>query len=138
MKKVATIICVTLISLLFVSPLFAFMTRATGKELLEYCKIAMDIHDKQFGNPQTDPEYILGTKTGICEGYLMSADEMQSARVSSRSGGNRTICLPPTYNLLVGATVVVKYLKDHRDQQDLPASLLVERSLHTYFPCMRA
>lgn len=134
MKRVATIICVTLISLLFVEPLFAFMTRATGKELLEYCKIAMDIHDKQFGNPQTDPEYILGTKTGICEGYLMSADETRSP---SRYVTHASFCLPPTYNLLVGATVVVKYLKGHPDQQDLPASLLVARSLETYFPCMR-
>jgi hypothetical protein len=109
------------------------MTQCTGKELLEYCQIAMDIHDKQFGNPQTDPEYILGTKTGVCEGYLMSADEADKWTRPSRY----SFCLPPNYNLLVGASVVVKYLKTHESQQNLPASLLVSQALHTYFPCLK-
>jgi hypothetical protein len=93
----------------------------------------MDIHDKQFGKPQTDPEYILGTKTGICEGYLMSANEVRFQEKYSKP----PFCLPSNYNLLIGASVVVKYLKDHEDQQNLPASLLVVRSLATYFPCLR-
>jgi len=126
------------LSVSLASPILAFMTQATGKELLEYCKIAMDIHDKQFGNPQTDSEYILGTKTGICEGYLMSANEMRGRISSSRYSNYPVFCLPPTYNLLMGATVVVKYLKTHPEQENLSASFLVARSLATYFPCMRS
>ncbi len=118
--------------LLLVSPIFALTPTATGKELLEYCKIAMDIHDRQYGNPQTSPEYILGVKTGICEGYLMSANEITNNR-----SGRASICLPYQYNLLIGASVVVKYLENHPNQQSLPASLLTVRSLETYFPCLQ-
>ncbi len=126
--------------LLFTLPVFAFSTTATGGDLLEYCKIAMDIHDRQYGKPQTEPEYILGAKTGICEGYLMSAKEMQlqfvtDCRYTKNQRRCASFCLPPTYNLLIGASVIVKYLKDHKEQQDLPASLLVNRALATYFPC---
>lgn len=134
MKK-TTFILFTLFSLLFTPSLFAFTTSATGKELLEYCQIAMDIHDKQFGNPQTEPDYILGAKTGICEGYIMSANEMRLHGKMPQT--DIKFCLPPNFNLLIGASVVVKYLKDHPNQENLPASLLVARSLEMYFPCMR-
>ncbi len=134
MKKII-IILLAFLPFLFSSSVCAFMTSATGKELLEYCQIAMDIHDKQFGNPQTDPEYILGAKTGICEGYLMSANEMQFHGKSTRNPVH--FCLPPNFNLLIGASIVVKYLKEHPDQENLPASLLVARTLETYFPCLR-
>lgn len=129
-RKMKKIIVLSVISFLWASPVLAFTVSSTGKDLLEYCQIAMDIHDKQFGNPQTSPDYILGAKTGICEGYLMSANEMRFNHKSS-------FCLPPNYNLLIGASVVVKYLQDHKDQENLPASLLVARSLEFYFPCMR-
>jgi len=110
------------------SPIFAspILPTATGKELLTYCKLAKDIHDRQFGNPQTEPEYILGIKSGICEGYLMSANENASS-----------FCLPYGYNLLLEASVVVKYLQDHPEQQHLPASVLTAKSLQTYFPCLK-
>lgn len=127
-----------LFSLLITSQLYAVMTNATGKELLEYCKIAMDIHDTHFGKPQTDPEYILGVKTGICEGYLMSANEMHVREKPARNNTqNNTFCLPINYNLLIGATVVVKYIEGHPAQENLPASVLVAKSLATYFPCVR-
>lgn len=127
------------LSMLLVSPVFAFMTSATGKELLEYCKLAMDIHDKQFGKPQTDPEYILGAKTGICEGYIMSANERRfQEKYTRKPMGYTAFCLPPQFNLLIGASVVVKYLEVNPNQEELPASLLVARALETYFPCMRS
>ncbi len=123
---------VFLVSVFFIAPpLFAFAPTSTGKELLEYCKIAMDVSDKQYWKPQTEPEYILGAKTGICEGYLMSATER---RLQSRV---QLFCLPPDYNLLVGASAVVQYLKAHPEQENLSASFLVTRSLETYFPCIR-
>lgn len=126
------------LSFLLISRAMAFGTAASGKELLDYCEMAMDIHDRQFGKPQTEPEYILGTKTGICEGYLMTANEMRfqvSNKSTKNCGTYSAFCLPPNYNLLVGASVVVKYLKNHPEQQNLPASLLVSRALGTYFPC---
>ncbi|HSW68743.1 MAG TPA: Rap1a/Tai family immunity protein [Gammaproteobacteria bacterium] len=126
------------LSFLLTSAAVGFGPNATGKELLTYCELAMDIHDRQFGKPQTEPEYILGTKTGICEGYLMSANEMRFKTVAKNSKNcinYYSFCLPPTYNLLVGASVVVKYLKNHPEQQNLSASLLVSRAFGTYFPC---
>lgn len=132
MKKFLMLILASLSSLL-TSPLLAFAPCATGKELLEYCKIAMDIHDRQFGYPQTDPEYILGTKAGICEGYLMSANEMHCQTQYAKNYA--CFCLPLNYDLLIGASVVVKYLKNHPEQQHLSASLLVAKSFATYFPC---
>ena len=141
MKKFL-ILSTLLLTQLIVIPAKADMTQSTGKELLQYCKLAIDIHDKQFGNPQTESEYILGSKTGICEGYLMSANETRFQSITTRGriqhDTHPVFCLPPTYNLLVGAAVVVNYLKEHPDQESLPASFLVRRSLETYFPCMRA
>jgi len=107
------------------STTFADKQFSTGKELLEYCQIAADANDRDAWKPQTEPEYILGTKAGMCAGYLMSATEL-----------NR-FCFPPNYNLLLGAAVVVKYLKKHPEEQTLSAALLTSRAYKTYFPCVR-
>lgn len=114
-----------IITFLFSATAFPDKQFSTGKDLLEYCKTAGDATDRESWKPQTEPPYILGTQAGMCAGYLMSATEL-----------NR-FCFPPNYNLLLGAAVVVKYLKQHPEEQTLSAALLTTRAYKTYFPCVR-
>ncbi len=124
MKKIIVNLLIS-VTLLFSSHSFADKQFSTGKELLEYCEIATDVMDREYGRPQTQPDYILGTKAGMCAGYLMSATELHR------------YCFPPNYNLLLGAAVVVKYLKKHPEQQTLMAALITMKAYAAYFPCVR-
>jgi hypothetical protein len=119
-------------SVLLTSPLTlaASWTPFKGSNLLEYCQTAIDLLDNNFGRVQMQNEYIEGTKTGICQGYLMSINEMQLS-LSQKA----TYCLPNNYNMLRGAATIVKFLKDHPEQQQLPANRVVLNAFQTYFPC---
>ncbi|MHB1948443.1 MAG: Rap1a/Tai family immunity protein [Gammaproteobacteria bacterium] len=105
----------------------------TGVKLLDYCKIAIDFLDNNYGRVQTDSEYLQGTKAGICEGYLTSVNEFYSL---PRKGEKKLYCMPENYEISKAIAVVVKYLKDNPKQLDLPATILVLRAYERYFLCM--
>jgi len=99
----------------------------TGEKLLAYCQIAMDLVDNNYGRAQIESEYLQGSKSGICQGYLMSVNEI-------RNQNHKKICLLNDC-MLKRIAVVVKYLKDHPQQLQQPASTLVFNAYQMYFPC---
>ena len=109
------------------------LDKITGVRLLDYCKIAIDFLDNNYGRVQIDSEYVQGTKAGICEGYLMSVNELYAAPAK---GSKKLFCMPENYEVSKTIAAVVKYLKDNPKQLDLPASLLVLRAYERYFPCL--
>lgn len=98
----------------------------TGETLLENCKVAIDLLDNNFGRVQTDSEYLQGTKGGICQGYLMSVNEMSP---------KQAYCMPDNVEMRRTIAMVVKYLKDHPKELKSPASGLVLKAYKSYFPC---
>lgn len=108
----------------------------TGKELLNDCQIAMDIYDKNSGRVQIESEYVLGMKSGICHGYLSSINDWYFSPANAK-GKHNAACSSDNYTLLEEIAVVVKYLKNHPEQLDMPASRLVVRAFEMYFPCKR-
>lgn len=119
------IILVRLIMFLMIlSPsVFAFPT-LTGKELLNYCEVSLDIHDNNMGRVQIESDFLQGAKAGFCEGYLRGIDEAHGKK-----------CLPENNERLANIAIIVKYLKDHPQQLDSPASYLVLKAYQYYFHC---
>jgi hypothetical protein len=124
MKKIFLI----LLSSFFSSCLFAAPIALTGEQLLENCQVTLDIHDKNFMAVRTESEFIQGAKSGICQGYLMSVNEV-------RQFARHRYCLPEQLNMLEAAAVIVKYLKAHPKDLSAPASSLVMNAYQAYFPC---
>lgn len=102
----------------------------TGQHLLYYCLAATDVLDYNFGKAQMNSEYIQGTRTGICEGYIMSM--LDSQQMSAK---HPAFCLPANYNMLRGALVIVNYLKVYPCERRLPANQVVLKAFSSYFPC---
>lgn len=113
---------------------FALVNDITGKKLLDYCQVALDIFDNNYGRVQTESEYLQGSKAGICQGYLMSVNEMRGL-MNQNKHASSNYCALNNCNILKVTAVVVKYLKDHPQQLNLPASTLVLNAYQTYFPC---
>lgn len=112
----------------------------TGKNLLEYCQVALDILDNNLGRVQTESEYTQGSKAGKCQGYLMSVNELHELSAYYPQTFRKVdkyylYCLPESNNMLTNIAAVVKYLKDHPQQLNWQASLLVLRAYETYYPC---
>lgn len=121
-----------LISLsLFTSCSFAAPTCFTGEQLLTDCRAALDILDYNFGRVQIQSEYLQGNRSGICQGYMMSVNEMQSSNAKKLPA----FCLPLNYTQLRGAAAVVQYLENNPSQQMLPPSQIVLNAFKRYFPC---
>ncbi len=115
-----------LLFLLFSPCTFSATTFLTGHELLEYCQSTLDVLDYNFGRVQMETEYHLGSNSGKCQGYIIGVNETLS---------KKHYCVPSNYNMLETASVVVKYLKDHPQELNCPASLLIARAYQKYFPC---
>lgn len=129
-KKLYFVISLFIFSFLLTSKPCGAMNHLTGQELLDNCKVALDIFDKNFGFVKTDTEYLQGVKAGICEGYIMSANEtLHPLRAKNR------YCLPSDNDMRGPIAVVVKYLKNHPQELNLPASVLVTKTFDIYFSC---
>jgi len=123
MKKIffAELIACCLLTL----PTSAFASSTlTGKELLDYCEVALDIHDNNLGRVQVENEFLQGTRAGFCEGYLQAIDQAHGKH-----------CLPDHNERLANIAIVVTYLKKHTRQLNMPASSLVLKSYEYYFHC---
>lgn len=123
MRKIIFAELIAYCLLIFPISIFA-STPFTGKELLENCEVALDIHNNNMGRVQTENEFLQGTKAGFCEGYLQAINQAQANR-----------CLPENNNPLVNIAIVVKYLKMHKHQLDMPAAQLVLKSYEYFFHC---
>lgn len=77
-----------------------------------------------------DDAFAMGQCMGMLEGVSGSAQIL-----STQLPETMRTCLPQSYNNGQGVRVVVKYLRDHPKDLNLPASFLVMMSLKTAFPC---
>lgn len=115
---------------LFVS-LFAFSAAQaapivlSGKDLLTNCEIALDIFDNNSGRIITDREYLEGFKNGLCQGTIMSANEIYA----------RDNCPMPELPMIKNVALVKQYLKDHPKLQETSALTAVLSVYESYFPC---
>lgn len=110
------------ILLFFIHSAFAYQNECmTGKKLLEYCRVALDIYDNNFGWIQKETEYTQGVKSGKCLGYVMGVKELYH--------------LPMIYNKFAEISFIVNYLENHPGQLNWPASVLVLNAFEVYCPC---
>lgn len=125
------------IPVLFLLPVMAASSLSgfTGAKLMEYCQVGLDILDKNYGYVQSDSEYLQGVKTGICEGYLTSVNETSSLKIGRRGEKYQAYCMPAHFDMRRNMALVVKYIKDHPQQQAMPASSVVLKTYESYFPC---
>lgn len=123
MKKFILILC-----LLFPFNSWAIPNYITGQQLLDYCRVALDVFDKNSGRVQTEGEYTQGVKAGICEGYLIKVNELlQKNNIGA-------FCVPENRMAEVVAAVA-KYLKDNPQLLQTEASALIIDAFKKYFPC---
>ncbi len=129
-KKFYFAFCLFIFPFLLTSNPCHAMNHLTGQELFDNCKVALDIFDKNFGSVKTETEYLQGIKAGICEGYVMSANETLHPL-----NAKKEYCLPSDNDMRGPIAVVVKYLKNHPQELNLPASVLVAKTFEIYFSC---
>lgn len=121
-----------LLVLCFPSVTFPAMPIFTGQQLFAACFAATDILDNNFGRVQMQSEYIQGSKSGICQGYILSVVEDNFSSCTRRAPA---FCLPDNYNMLIGARAVVQYLRSYPRQQCLTPNQIVLNAFRMAFPC---
>lgn len=103
-------------------------TATDGNWLLSSC--APVVKSLDGGGQKMDDAFAMGQCMGMLEGVSGSAQIL-----STQLPETMKTCLPQSYNNGQGVRVVVKYLRDHPKDLNLPASFLVMMSLKTAFPC---
>ena len=125
MKKTALLLIVT--SLLMVFPTIAAADHySDGKLLQENCSEAL----KLFNSREKADVF----QAGSCLGYIRAANDMYEIMVNN---ANRTICIPSGLDAKHLVMVVVKYLNEHPEKLQDPASASVYEAFQVYFPCSK-
>jgi hypothetical protein len=105
------------------------------KELFNNCKVTLDIVDNNFARVQTESNFLQGTKSGKCQGFIDSVNQMNFLNLSRNVSRSLKYCLPASYTSLQGATAVVLYLKKYPQEKSTDAIVVVLRAFNKYFPC---
>ena len=126
MKKLTLLFVVASLFMVFPT-IVAADHYSDGKLLQKTCTEALKLFDSRAN---ADP-----FQAGSCLGYIRAANDMYEIMVNN---ANRTICIPSGLDAKHLVMVVVKYLNEHPEKLQDPASASVYESFQVYFPCTRA
>lgn len=116
-----------------------------GESLLSYCEASLSLLEKQAKTVNVES----ASKSGVCLGYITAFEDITNLNASkpvelptevspdSAASAPKPLpyCMPDEVSLTQEVRVVVKYLQDHPQQLQQPASELLSTLFAQAFPC---
>lgn len=115
----------------------------TGKDILEDCQVKLKVQDAKSENMPSSEAF----QAGACTGYIKGIDDMEIIYASIIAGPSASekevkkyslYCLPMGTTNNQMANIIVKYVKDHPDEMNTDANVVVVKAFRAAFPCPKS